>query len=115
LAKLVSNSDNWKDKASPLLKRETMSRNFEDIMGKDAKKVKEAIIDPIGVEETKNVKFKNESRRIMGEYKIKGNSKDSALAQKYGERKITLEELKKETTNWKEVVKVIRAITRILQ
>jgi hypothetical protein len=106
LAKLVSNSDNWKDKASPLLKRETMSRNFEDIMGKDAKKVKEAIIDPIGVEETKNVKFKNESRRIMGEYKIKGNSKDSALAQKYGERKITLEELKKETTNWKEVVKL---------
>jgi hypothetical protein len=106
LAQLVKNSDQWKDKASPLLKRETMSRNFEDIMGKDAKKVKEVIIDPVGVEETKNVKFKNESRGIIGEYKIKGNTKDSALAQKYGERKITLEELKKETTNWKDVVKL---------
>jgi hypothetical protein len=105
LAQLVKNSDQWKDKASPLLKRETMTRNFEDIMGKDAEKVKKAIIDPIGEQEAKSVKWKNQIRDEVKSYKIKGNSKESSLVQKYGEGKVSLEELKQETANWKDVVK----------
>jgi hypothetical protein len=105
LAQLVKNSDQWKDKASPLLKRETMTRNFEDIMGKDAEKVKKAIIDPIGEQEAKSIKWKNQIRDEVKNYKIKGNSKESSLVQKYGEGKVSLEELKQETTNWKDVVK----------
>jgi hypothetical protein len=104
--KLLSNSDKWKDKAKPLLKRETMVRNFEDIMGKDAPKMKEKYLNGIGSGEADSVRFKNALRDDVAKYKIKGYSKDSSLAQMYGENKISLDELKKSTPNWKNVVKL---------
>lgn len=104
--KLLANSDNWKDKAKPLLKRETMVRNFEDIMGKDAPKMKEKFLNGIGKGEADSTRFKNTLRTDVGKYGIKGYSKDSALAQMYGENKISLDELKANTKNWKNVVKL---------
>ncbi len=101
---LLANADNWKDKASPLLKRETMYRNFEDIAKEDSDVLKKTLLDPIGREEANSVKFKNQERDNVRKFKIKGNSKDSALAQMYGEGKITLDELKSETKNWQNVV-----------
>jgi hypothetical protein len=106
IAGMLKNSDNWKDKPMPSYKRETMTRNFEDVMGKDAETFKKKFIDPIGQKEAESVRFRNEARAEIGKYKINGNTNDSALAQKYGEGLISLDELKQQSKNWKNVGKL---------
>ncbi|MED4978749.1 hypothetical protein P9726_03320 [Geobacillus stearothermophilus] len=100
---LLSNADRWKDKSKFLLKRETMDRNFEDIMGEDAPVMKKIFLDPIMKSEADRIRFLNEERKRVKTYGIKPGSKDDELVQMYGEKKITLDELKKRTPNWKRV------------
>lgn len=103
LDELLANSDQWKDKGKPFLKRETMERNFEDIMGEDAAKMKRVFLDPIKKAEAERIRFVNKERERVKTYGIKAKSLDDQLVQMYGEKKITLEELKKRTSNWKRV------------
>jgi hypothetical protein len=105
-ANLIRNSDNWKDKGKFFLGRETMERNFEDIMGKDAPAMKEKYLDPIKSTEADRVRFLNEEREQVKSHGIKPKSEEDKLVQMYGEKKITLEELKQKTPDWKKVVKV---------
>jgi hypothetical protein len=100
---LLKNADRWKDKSKFLLKRETMDRNFEDIMGEDAPMMKKIFLDPIKKSEAERIRFLNEERKRVKTYGIKPGSKDDELVQMYGEKKITLDELKKRTPNWKRV------------
>jgi hypothetical protein len=102
---LLNNSENWKNKATPLLKRETMDRNFDDIMGKDAPAMKEQYLEPIRVSETERTNFLNNNRDEVKNLGIKYKSNEDKLVQMYGEQKISLEDLKKQTNNWKQVVK----------
>jgi hypothetical protein len=106
VAKLLSNSDQWKDKGRFQLGRETMNRNFEDIMGKDANTFKQKFLDPISSQEANRVRFLNKERDIVKTYGIKAKSEDDKLVQMYGEKKISLADLKQKTQNWKQVVKV---------
>jgi hypothetical protein len=106
VAKLLSNSDQWKDKGRFQLGRETMNRNFEDIMGKDANTFKQKFLDPISSQEANRVRFLNKEREIVKTYGIKAKSEDDKLVQMYGEKKISLADLKQKTQNWKQVVKV---------
>ena len=49
--------------------------------------------------------FLNKQRDAVRDLKIKPNSKEDKLVQMYGEKKIKLDELKKQTNKWQEVVK----------
>lgn len=100
---LLQNSDNWKDKSSLSLNRETIERNFEDVMGKDADKMKEFFIDPIRKNEADRIRFLNKERKEIKDLNL--SKKESELVQKYGEGVISLDELKAQTKDWKKVVK----------
>jgi hypothetical protein len=102
---LLIRSENWKNKATPLLKRETMERNFDDIMGKDAPAMKKKYLEPIKDSEAERTHFLNSNRDEVKDLGIKYKSNEDKLVQMYGEGKISLEELKKETKNWKQVDK----------
>ncbi len=102
------NFGKWKDASTLSLSRETLERNIETISGQDAPKVKKFITEPIKDNETKRVEFVNASKQEVAD-KIKGwgiklNSLEDKLIQRYGERRITLEDLKKSTTKWSQVV-----------
>lgn len=100
----IALSGNWKDKPKLLLKRETMSRNFDDVMGKDAPAMKETFLDPIGKSEAERVRFLNKERTDIKGLGIKAGSNESKLLQQYGEGKVTLENLKKQTPDWQKIV-----------
>jgi hypothetical protein len=109
IAQMMSNSDKWKNKGDLALGRETMQRNFEDIMGKDAEKFKKKFLEPISSREAERVRFLNTEREWAKSHEIKPKSLEDQLVQMYGEKKITLDELKQKTLNWKKVVKVSEA------
>jgi hypothetical protein len=100
---ILTNSDNWKDKSMPFFNRETIERNLEDITGKDAPRLKETFVEPIKVNEANAIRQKNELRKTVDDFGIAAGSQDSNLAQKYGEKLITLDELKASTKNWEKV------------
>lgn len=106
---MISRSDGWKDKAKLLLKRETMERNFEDIMGGDAPQMKRVYIEPIKTSEAERIRFLNKERAEIGALGIKSGSDESKWLQMYGEAKdkATAEmQLKKALPNsWQKVVK----------
>lgn len=94
----------WKDKNKLALGRETMQRNFEDIMGPDAPLMKETYLNPVKYSEAERIRFVNDQRKEISNINIKYKSPEDALVQRYGEGKITLDELKMRTPNWKKVV-----------
>lgn len=103
----IRNSDLWKDKSPIFLSRETLERNFEDIAGKDdGKKLKEYYIQPVRQKETERIRFVNDQRKTVESFGMKAKSKDDQLVQMYGEGKISLENLKKDTPNWEKVIEV---------
>jgi hypothetical protein len=112
VARLLANSDKWKDKGRFQLGRETMDRNFEDIMGKDANTFKKKFLDQIKSKEADRVRFLNKERETVKSYGIKAKSEDDKLVQMYGEKKISLADLKQKTQNWKQVVKVAEIYRR---
>lgn len=101
----LENSADWKNKWTPALKRETMERNFDDIMGKDAPAMKKTYLEPIKNAETDRTHFLNANRDEVRGLNIKYKSKEDKLVQMYGEKKITLNELKSQTNDWKKVIK----------
>jgi hypothetical protein len=105
-AKDLANSDKWTDKTAFGLGRETITRNFENVMGKDAPKMIKKYIDPVKSSEAERIRFLNKERDQVKSYGIKPKSQEDKLVQMYGEKKISLEELKQKTPNWKKVVKV---------
>jgi hypothetical protein len=106
IADMLKNSDNWKDKGDFALGRETMKRNFEDVMGKDAEVFKEKFLNPISSDEAKRVRFLNTEREWAKSHEIKPKSLEDQLVQMYGEKKITLDELKQKTSKWEKIVQV---------
>jgi len=105
------NFTKWKDKPQGILGggRETMIRNIEDVAGKDAGKVKEFLITPLRKNDTKLAEWETSLRKEV-EKKVRGwhireGSNDDALVQAFGEKRISLPELKKQTENWRNVVK----------
>lgn len=90
--------DQWKDKATPLLARETFERNIEKVAPKqDADALKAFIVNPVRANETARVKFNNTIRlatlKQMRELGITRNSQEDTLIQKFGEGQISLTEL----------------------
>lgn len=98
---------NWKDKSALALSRETLDRNIDAVAGKEAPKVKQFITEPIKANETARAEFLNQARKEIGQtvknLKIKVGSLDDKLVQRFGEGRITLDELKKTTPNWNNV------------
>lgn len=101
---LADSSQAWKDKPILLLNRETPYRNFEDVMGKDAPETQRVYLDPIGKAEAERTRWVNSEKKQIADLGIKANSKESGLVQEYGEKLITLDELKKRTPNWQKIV-----------
>jgi hypothetical protein len=98
----------WKDKPQKLAyKRETMERNFEDIITDkaEAKKMIDTYIEPIRKNEADSIRSINKMRTEVKQLGIKAFSKESELVQKYGEGLITKEELAKETANPEKIIK----------
>jgi hypothetical protein len=106
----LDKADGWKDKATLSLSRETMDRNFEDIMGKDAPELKRKLLDPIYRAEAERNRFLNKERAEIANLGIKQGSKDSALVQQYGEGLITSDQLKSQTKNSDQVIKAANLI-----
>jgi hypothetical protein len=101
----LENSSEWKNKHTMALKRETMERNFDDIMGADAPKMKREYLDPIKSSEATRTRFLDKNRNEVKNLGIKFKSEEDKLVQQYGEKVITLDELKSKTKNWKQVEK----------
>lgn len=90
----------WKDKNIFFLNRDTFERNLEKVATKpDADKLKEFIVDPVRDNELMRIKFNNELKtsieKKVKELGIKRNSEADALVQIFGERRMSLDELKK--------------------
>lgn len=99
----------WKDRGTFSLSRNTMARNIKKVFGKDAKKIKAFLIDPLRknnknmVEWTNNAK--RETKKLAKEYGIKPRSVEDSLVQDYGEGNIGIEQLKKASPDkWKQIV-----------
>lgn len=100
----------WKDKPMLLLNRETLDRNIDEVAGEAAPYVKAFLNDPIKLNETARTSFitslRNDiSSEVVDNMGIRAGSKDDQLIQRFGEKRITLAELKAETKNWENVQK----------
>jgi hypothetical protein len=99
------NMNTWGNKSKLALKRETMERNLYDMIPDkvEAKKVIDTYIEPIKKGEADNIRGLNAMRDEVKKFDIKSGSKESELIQKYGEGKISLDEVKKQTNDWQKV------------
>lgn len=104
LEKATENSGEWKDKNRFFLNRETAERNFEDVMGKDAPIMNKTYIEPIHEAAAERQRFITKERNEIKDLGIKYKTSEDALVQKYGENKMTLDELKAESPdNWQKI------------
>jgi hypothetical protein len=98
-----------KDRAILLLNATDIYRNFERVFGKHAPEVKKSILDPFDIAKDRAVTMQKdqleELATIMSNLGIKKGSKESALVQQYGEKRITLEQLKAASPKWEQIVK----------
>lgn len=102
----IANSDLWKDKSPLRYGRETLERNLEDIASKeDAQFLKDTYVQPVRQKEAERIRFVNDYRDQVRKLGMKPRGKVDQLTQMYGEKKISLDNLKLETPNWKQVVK----------
>ena len=97
--------------ANKISYNESIYRNVRRALGeKGYQYFKENILDKLDAAKLDNVNMKNEianelKNYVVDELGIKKDSKESELVQKYGEKEITLDELKEATPNWENVVK----------
>lgn len=90
---------------------DSIYRNLRRALGeKGYKYVKENVLDKLDAAKLDNVNMKIEIANELKSYVVDGlgikkGSKESELVQKYGEKEITLDELKEATPNWENVVK----------
>lgn len=85
-------------------------RNFRDVFGRHYDDVRKAVLDPFDEAKKQNVLYQENYLTELYDYVVKDlgikpNSRLSALVQDYGERKITLDQLKQMTPHWRNVVK----------
>lgn len=83
---LISNSEKWKDKKAGLLySRETMERNFKDIIpdSVEAQKIIDYYFSPVHKNEANSIKMKNDYRDRIRELDL--NEHESVYTQLYGE------------------------------
>lgn len=84
-------------------------RNLSKAFGKNFENVKRRVLDPfdsskgVWVDDQANWANKLKTEIVDG-LKIRKGSKESALVQRWGEKRITLEELKQQTPKWREIV-----------
>lgn len=99
----------WKDVGTLRLVRDTFERNLEKIAPKeDADALKKFIVDPVRANELARTKFSNQLKsnlqNRLKDWGIKRNTANDELIQKFGERQISLDELKKASPNkWQEI------------
>lgn len=109
---VINSVDATKLKDTTGFKASTMDvyRIFRDVFGKHFPKVKKAILDPFDDAKKRNVQFQQDlltglKTEVVDKLGIKKGSKESALVQQYGEKQITLEELKRRSPKkWKDIV-----------
>lgn len=89
----LESSAGWKDKSRLSYARETMERNFEDIMGADAPAMKQKYLEPIYKANGERARFLNAERSQIKELGIAPRSKESELLQLFGEKKITEDQI----------------------
>lgn len=82
---VVLKAQNWKDKPRLSYARETMERNFEDIMGADAPKMKAQYIEPVNTAEASRIRWLNKERSEIKSLGITPKSQESKLVQQLGE------------------------------
>lgn len=90
---VVVRAQSWKDKPRLSYARETMTRNFEDIMGKDASDMKARYLEPVQKAETNRVRWLNKERSEIKSLGIAPRSEESKLVQQLGEGLITKDKL----------------------
>jgi hypothetical protein len=100
---LLAGSDSWKDKKRSAYIRETPVRNIEDVAGKDAQAIITEVVDPIQKNESNSIRYINDSFKKLDDTGVKAYTQDSALLQQYGEKVITLDQLKQQTKNWEKI------------
>lgn len=100
----MNNADSWRDKSVFSLARETMVRNFEDVMGGYAKEMRTKLLDPVFKAVADENRFLKREKNEIKNLGIKARSKESELVQLYGEGKINLDELKTRTLNPEKIV-----------
>lgn len=98
-------SDDWKGKSRLSFARETMTRNFEDVMGKDAPMMKEKYLEPVGKSEADRIRWLNKERGEIEALGIKPRSLESALLQDFGEGIINEVELRTKTSDPMKIIK----------
>jgi hypothetical protein len=101
----MDTADGWKDKSALSLGTETMDRNFEDVMGKNAPELKRKLLEPVYKKEAERTRFLNTEREQIKQLGIKAGSKESSLVQEYGEGNITREQLSQQTNNPEKIIK----------
>ena len=107
---VVAKAQGWKDKPRLSYTRETMERNFEDIMGSDAPVMKERYIAPVKKAEANRVRWKNKERAEIKSLGINPRSKESLLVQQYGEGLISKEQIAKQTNNPQKIINAERVL-----
>ncbi len=86
---IVVKAQDWKDKPRLSYARETMDRNFEDIMGKSAPEMKARYLEPVHKAEANRIRWLNNERGEIKSLGIAPRSEESKLVQKLGEGLIT--------------------------
>lgn len=106
----IKNADQLKDIGGWRAYMTDVYRNFKSVFGDQYETVKKRILDPFDESKKANVLHQedwlnNLKSEVVDRLGIKKGSKESALVQQYGEKKISLEELKRQRPNdWQKIV-----------
>ena len=109
------NVSSWKDKI--FQERETLERNIERVTGGDAEGLKDYVTEPRKANEANKQIWIGEMKDYLDETKkiIKLDSKDDLLTTRFGEAKMTLEELKEASpNNWQNIQKTAGEIRGVM-
>lgn len=87
----------------------TVYRNFKKAFGNKFDIIKRRVLDPFDASKGNMIReqeaiAKSLKENVVDKFKIAKGSKESALIQQYGENRISLDELKKQTPKWREIV-----------
>lgn len=102
---ILDRAATWKDKMRLSYTRERFDRNIEDIAGKDASAIIKRYFAPVQQAEANRTRWLNKERDEIKSLDIKGGSGESKALQQFGERKMTLDQLKQQLPKtWNKVV-----------
>lgn len=99
----------WKDKNKALLNRETPMRNIEEVAGKNAGKAREFFFDRVAKATQDLENFVASTKKDIESKIEKGlgilpGSEEDKLTFRFGEGRMTLDELKAATPNWNNII-----------